>query len=513
MLTAATESGDDLPLILEAGIDWERTLSDSSRAENAALLKAALDSYGCRDYAFIEKGGVKIAVFGIYGKEADSFAPESGLYFFDPIECAKKTVAAIQADGGADLIVCVSHSGTSVKAEESEDELLAKAVPEINLIISGHTHTKLDKPIIHGNTIIASSGEYTYSLGHLTLQKSGGSYTLKDYSLIPLDGTVADDAGMLGEIAKYKALVNEKYMSQFGYEYDEVLAKSDFAFTPAEDFGDKQGEDTLGSLISDSYIYAVKQAEGGAYKTIDAAVVPAGVVRGSFGEGEITAADVFNVSSLGIGKDGVPGYPLVSLYLTGTELRTMAEVDISVSELMSAARLYISGLTYTYNPNRLFLNRVTEVKLVTADGTAEIDDDALYRVVGGLYSCQMLGAVESKSYGLLSIVPKDENGDPITDYEQRIVYEDGHELKEWTALAEYIKSFDKENGVAKIPPYYAEKQGRKTESDKISINELFKNPNKIFFLALAAALVVILIMTLIIVFIIKLVRRKRRQKS
>ncbi len=512
MLTAAAGSGDKLPLILMANIDWVRTLADTDRVENAVLVKTALDLYKYSDhYTMIEKGGVKIAIFGILGKEADSYAPESGLYFLDPIETAKKVVKTIKADGGADLIVCLSHSGTSDDPKESEDELLAKAVPEIDLIISGHSHTKLDMPIIHGNTIIASSGEYTYNLGHLLLTKNGESYRVKDYKLIAIDGSVADNAEMLLEIEKYKTLVNEGYMKQFGYEFDDVLAASDFAFTPIEDFGDVQGEDTLGNLISDSYIYAVKRAEGDAYEKIDVAVLPAGVVRGSFGEGEITAADAFNVSSLGIGADGIPGYPLVSLYLTGAELKTMAEVDISISEIMSPARLYISGLTYTYNPNRLFLNRVTDVKLVTETGIEEIDDSALYRIVGGLYSCQMLGTVENKSFGLLSIIPKDKNGEPITDFEQHIIYTDGNELKEWVALAEYLKSFDKENGIAKISSYYSELQGRKIESDSTHIADLLKNPNKIFFIALAVVFVLIFIITIIMVLTVKAVRRRKKK--
>ena len=139
-----------------------------------------------------------------------------------------------------------------------------------------------------------------------------------------------------------------------------------------------QGEDTLGNLITDSYKYAVSQAENGSIKNYDAggvasgevdtdkggvqiAVVPAGVVRGSFLKGEVAVADVFNVSSLGYGKDGKSGYPLVKAYLTGKELRAAAEVDASVSNFMGVARLYSSGLEYSWNPNRLMLNRAVDV--------------------------------------------------------------------------------------------------------------------------------------------------------
>ena len=71
-----------------------------------------------------------------------------------------ESVADIKANEDVDMIVCISHSGTSSNEEESEDEILAKAVPELDLIISGHTHTKLDEPIVHGNTYIVSCAEY-----------------------------------------------------------------------------------------------------------------------------------------------------------------------------------------------------------------------------------------------------------------------------------------------------------------------------------------------------------------
>ena len=86
--------------------------------------------------------------------------------------------------------------------------------------------------------------------------------------------------------------------------------------------------------------------------------------------------------SLGIGADGVPGYPLLSVYLTGEELKTLAEIDASISDFMNIARLYNSGLHFTYNPNRMILNKVTDVYLVDANGDpVELEDDKLYRVV------------------------------------------------------------------------------------------------------------------------------------
>ncbi|MEG0902283.1 MAG: 5'-nucleotidase C-terminal domain-containing protein, partial [Clostridia bacterium] len=141
------------------------------------------------------------------------------------------------------------------------------------------------------------------------------------------------------------------------------------------------------------------------------AVTATGIIRDTFAPGKLTVSDVFNVCSLGIGPDRVPGYPLISLYLTGAELKTAAEVDASISGLMDGSVLFASGGGWRYNTNRLLLNRVTEVWVTDADGTLQpVRDDQLYRVVANLYMGQMLGSVNSKSFGLLALMPKDENG-------------------------------------------------------------------------------------------------------
>ena len=247
------------------------------------------------------------------------------------------------------------------------------------------------------------------------------------------------------------------------------------------------------------------------YVPVDVTVAPSGVIRGSFARGKVTAADAFNALSLGTGKDGIAGYPLVSVYLTGEELKLAAEIDISVSEIMSPARLYFSGLTYTYNPNRLILNRAFDVKVLDEEGSAaEPQSDKLYRVVADLYSAQMLGTVNSMSYGLLSVVPKDKDGETITDFEDHIIYDkNGSELKEWYALAGYLDSMDSQD----ITEKYGAPEGRKVLEDSKTLKNIFKKPNKFFRMMAAAAILVIAILALIIVLIVKLIKRLRYGKN
>ena len=506
-LLSAKNSPDPLPEIVASNVDFpvdEKGVMD----EEVKQLKDAMEYYGVKEYVIVEKKGIKVGIFGLMGKEADAYAPTALVEFTDQIERAKEVVKKLKEEG-AELIICLSHSGTSEKEKESEDEILAKEVPDIDVIISGHTHTVLEEPIIVGNTIIGSAGSRGMYLGTISISKgSDGRWNLKNYELIPIDDTLPADEEIGQHIDYFKGLVQEQYLNKFNMAFDEVLAYAPFNFPPHSQLGKVHGESTLGNLISDSYIYTVKAIEGEDYEPIRAAVVPKGTIRSSFVRGNITVADVFNVSSLGVGPDKVSGYPLISVYLTGKELKTAAEVDASITPIMDVAQLYISGLNYTFNPNRLIFNKVTDVYLVGEDGLREeIEDNKLYRVVAGLYSAQMLSVVGDKSFGLMSIVPKDKEGNPIENFDDHVIMVDGHEVKEWWALAYYLKSFDKIDGLPQIPDYYAQPQGRKVVDNSKNIITLLKNPNKIALMFYGLVLVLIVI----IVFVIRAIRRKRRK--
>jgi 5'-nucleotidase/UDP-sugar diphosphatase len=496
-----------MPQLVQSNIDWKATLADKTLEPEATKLKAAMDNYGVKDYVIVEKQGIKMAVFGLMGLEAISQAPESGVLWKDYIERAKEIVAEIKRNGEADLILCLSHSGYYfVDGDESEDIMLANAVPDIDVIISGHSHDVLEEEIIVGTTVIVGCGGYSDNAGHLVLKKSNNEFTVSDYKLIPLDSRIVGNELIQKTVDGFRTLVDSDYFSKFGYKYDKILAVNSYKFTSMDIFGDEQGEDTLGNLIADSFLYAVQTAEGSNYIPVDVAVVPNGVVRGSIAKGDITVADAFNISSLGIGPDGISGYPLVSVYLTGKELKAAAEVDATVSQMMNEARLYFSGLSYTINEKRLFLNRATDIQLMKADGSKEkINNNQLYRVVADLYTCQMLGLVEDGSYGLLAVTPKDKDGVIIEDFEKNIIYGNQGELKAWYAVASYIDSFA---GDA-VPAKYAAPEGRKVLNNSLNPIAMLKQPNHVG-LMLAGILLIPIVIIVGIVLFVRSRRKKRR---
>lgn len=515
MLTSAQASGDAIPAMVVCNVDWD-TMEAEGLTEGQQRLKDAFAAYGVSDYTVLEKGDVDIAVVGVFGKDALACAPTCELKFEDPIEAVKQTVADIKANEDVDMIVCVSHSGTWEDASKSEDELLAKAVPDLDLILSGHTHTEIEKPIQHGSTYVVSCGEYGKNLGELTLtQQADGRWAMSAYELIPITSDIAVHAATQQTIDSFMDTVDTDYLARFGYTKDQVLAENDIVFSTQKDLENIHEEHNLGDIIADAYVYAVENAADYDGVPVDLAVVPSGTVRDTYARGDITVEQVFNSFSLGIGADGVPGYPLISVYLTGREIRTAAEIDASVSDFMTTARLYCSGLNFTYNPHRLLLNKVTDVCLEDDGQRVALEDDKLYRIVADLYSGQMLSAVTDMSYGILAIVPKYADGTPITDFEDVIITENGRELKAWDSIARYMASFADTDGdgIANVPAYYSTTHGRKLVDTSRSPLALLKNPNK--FTAVYAGLlaVAVLLIVLVVLLIRKLVKKARRRAA
>ena len=512
MLNAAKNSGDTVPSLVLCNVDWD-AMEEAGLSEGQKQIQSAFEKYQVKDYVVVQKGNTKIAVLGVFGKDALVCAPTCELVWKDPVKAAKQTVEKIKKKEKVDMIACVSHSGTWDEADKSEDEILAKEVLDIDLIISGHTHSQLDKPIQHGNTYIVSCGEYGKKLGTISMtQKDDGRWKATSYELIPVSDEVNPDETTQAKIDALMDTVDINYLAKFGYTRKEVLAENDIEFNSLDEMSTRHEELNLGDIISDAYVYAVENSDNYDGEPVDVAVVPSGTVRDTYAKGEITVEAVYNSFSLGIGKDGLAGYPLISAYLTGKELKLVAEIDASISDFMTTARLYCSGLNFTFNPHRMILNKVTDCYLTGQDGKREeIQDDKLYHVVTDLYTGQMLGSVMDISYGLLSIIPKDKEGNPIEDLEEYAIMEENQELKAWVAIARYMQSFDDTDGdgIANVSENYATTHGRKVVENSRNLVQLLKNPNKFFVLMIGIVTVAVLIVLLLIFFIRKVLRKRR----
>ncbi len=130
----------------------------------------------------ITKDGIKFGFFSLMGVVADdnaAYAPP--VTFAKQVPAAKKLVKELRNEG-CDIVICLSHSGVSTGKSgdwSGEDVELAEKVKGIDIIISGHTHTKLDKPIIVNGVPIVQAGEYGQNVGKLSLTFNNGKLTVR----------------------------------------------------------------------------------------------------------------------------------------------------------------------------------------------------------------------------------------------------------------------------------------------------------------------------------------------
>ena len=301
MLESAASKGSALPELVVCNVDWE-AMEKAGLSEGQKEIADAFDTYDVKDYVILEKGDVNVAVLGVFGDDALACAPTCELLFEDPVKAVKETVEEIRSDTDVDLIVCVSHSGTWEDESKSEDEILAKSVPELDLIVSGHTHTELTEPVIHGNTAIVSAGEYGKHLGSLSMQQDeGGRWSVADYELLPVTEEIAADTQTQEKIDAFMETVDAGYLSAFGYTREQVLAINEVDFCSLKDLEMIHTELNLGDIISDAYLYAAGAA-GALNKDIPSlAVVPGGTIRDTYTRGAVTVESVFNSFSRGAG--------------------------------------------------------------------------------------------------------------------------------------------------------------------------------------------------------------------
>lgn len=428
--------------------------------------------------------GLKVGVFGLIGDDAISKTafPEP-VEFRNYIEAAEEAVAELKAEG-AELIISVNHSG------EIEDQILAREVEEIHVIVGGHFHTPLYEPIVEGETVIVQAGSYTEYLGRLEL------YWLTDENkveirnpeyenpfLIRLDSSVEPDREIAERVRMYEqelnALVGEM-TGGFVNDIHQTIMHSRFSLNRAY----KQ-ESAIGNFITDAMRIETGRAIG---ERVDVAVQANGAIRGSirpgtmpWSEGEVSFYDLMITTGLGSGPDGKPGYPVAAFYLTGEEVRRAMEVSVLLSEmLMDNYFLQFSGASMEYDPKRaLWLTvpvidqpipssrSVLNASLYEGEGIQQEDgmrplergDDRLYRVVTDYYIAGFLPMV-GDLLPSMEIVFKNEGGDEIK-LDDAIVMQNGRELKVWQTVAEYAMSFEENGeGVSQIPETYRQTGSR-----------------------------------------------------
>ena len=505
---------DGLPQIVSANPVFDRQQASLSQ------LADAFTEAGVKPYIVLQRNGMKIGIFGILGKDAVEVSPfAKPLTFRDPVETARDMVAILRNQEKVDIVICLSHGGLRDNPKKSEDVILAQKVPGIDVIISGHTHTKLDKPITVSDTIIVQAWCYGKQVGILDIAYDKGKITLKNYAAIAVNSSLAGDADIQKMINGFKQKIDTQLLDPAPLSYDQVIAETRWDLT------NTAAESPLGNMIADSirwYVNQVDSDEKDPVSRVAVAVESNGIIRDDLLKGvtgKIILGDLFRTFPLGIGADNTMGYPLISFYLYGYEIKRATEILTSVRPIKSDDYfLQISGLRFTYNPHRVIFDRVTGMEIGNEEeGYAPLDysqsNKKLYRVAANIYNATFLKLVGRFTYSMLDIVPKDKNGKAIEKLSAALVDGDKslpgiQELKEWQGLVKYVRSFpDRDgNGIPDVPEKYKGKLGRIVEKPSLNPINLISRPSTPTIIVLAIIGFVVLLIT---AFAVVVVRRKK----
>lgn len=144
-------------------------------------------------YKTYEKNGVKIGVIGIAATIIDKVMPKhfsKGVYFTNGSEELASYIKELKEEKEVDLLVLLSHLGFPQEVK------LAKEVDGIDILLSGHTHNRMQKPAEINGTIIMQSGCHGSFLGRLDLMIENKKIIDYRHELVSLDESIKKDPKM-----------------------------------------------------------------------------------------------------------------------------------------------------------------------------------------------------------------------------------------------------------------------------------------------------------------------------
>ena len=287
------------------------------RFVNNPELQKKVKPYIIKDY-----NGFKVGIIGLIAQDLKTLVTNSDDFeALDPVETTRNIIKEIGSK--VDLIVVLSHMGFK------QDLNIAKEVPEINIIVGGHSHTflKYPKRVFHGgtSTLIVQDGEFGVDLGHLDVKFENKHIEKYYYDLIPVDGK-NEDRFFTEEILK----LSQKIDFQANQKIGEIKI-------PLETRKNKVRSQLTnsGSLI----IQAMKAK----CPDVDIYLLNAGAIRSNkyINAGFMTEADVFELYPF---EDAV-----VIAEIKGSELKSVLETSSRALPELSGSFLQSLGLEYSVN--------------------------------------------------------------------------------------------------------------------------------------------------------------------
>ncbi len=305
--------------------------------------------------AVITLSGEPVGIVGLTTPDTVVLSnPGLDVEFADPIDTARLAVAEL-ADRGIDKIIALTHLGYS------QDIALARAVPELDVIVGGHSHTLLRNPpngapgpyptVVESEagerTLIVTAGEWGQYLGHLAVVfDAGGRVQRFSGNPIRLDASVAKDQRLEEIVARFRGPLENFRRTVIG----EIAV--DVPIREGDDLVCRVGECLMGNLVAD----AVREwAELTDWEHYYVAILNGGSFRAPFSAGPVTAGDVMEALPF--------GNTVATFAITGSHLIQALENGVSLHPEQSGRFPQVSGLRFEWHPDQPAGSRIASVRV------------------------------------------------------------------------------------------------------------------------------------------------------
>jgi 2',3'-cyclic-nucleotide 2'-phosphodiesterase (5'-nucleotidase family) len=363
----------DFPFV-SANVNFAQDANLQSRFHNDVTTASPL---GGEIYNGIIKvvNGEKIGIFGLTTAETPTISsPGAGVVFEKYIEEAQKSVDALKAQG-VNKIIALTHIGFDDSLVWDNDQQLAAAVEGIDVIVGGHTHTKLDAPFFDTTgdepTAIVSANEYNKYLGtvDVTFDASGKVIAPETTGKLLDIATFTEDAETAAILnTKYKPAIDEKKATVVGTAAAPLVGGNPAA---------RVGETNLGNFIADGMLEKAKSINPNTL----IAVQNGGGVRTSLPAGNITLANVFTVLPF--------GNALAIMDLKGSEIKEALEHSVKDAPNAFGGFLQVSGLKFSYDSTKPIGEKVQTIEVKGQDGSyTALDLTKNYSVATNIFTAK-----------------------------------------------------------------------------------------------------------------------------
>ncbi|MER2029776.1 MAG: 5'-nucleotidase C-terminal domain-containing protein [Solibacillus sp.] len=332
-----------------------------------------------------EVNGEKVGIFGLTTAETEDIASPGSVAFENYIDEAKKAVKAFE-DKGVDKIIALTHIGFDDNPAYDNDQILAKSVPGIDIIVGGHSHTELKEPfVVDTNTVgekkdvtlIVQAKEYAGFLGTVNVEFDENGVIVKHDGQLVEIGKLADDAEGLKMLAPFKEKVDAVSKAEIGVTLAQDLVSPRKSETSAVSV--RNSETVLGNIITDGMLAKAKQYTD---KKVVMALQNGGGIRAAIPAGNITTGQVITVLPF--------GNTLALMDVTGAELKAAFEHSVKSAPEENGGFLHIAGAKLEYDSSKEAGSRVVSLKFYDEATKAYVDvaDNETYTVATNAFTAK-----------------------------------------------------------------------------------------------------------------------------